>query len=939
MSMIVVAATFAVHASPAQATTQTAPNVTPATLTVTAGQTFHDAALAPDGTWFVGTDTGLLAFPRTQAGGLGTSPAPVTWSDPVTSTSRSVADAVAVRPDGDQIAVAFAERPDDPAIIAIYDLPLTGAAPVRVLRGPSLNWLWDIRSMAWDGDGNLYALGWIDGNGRDYWWGVSVFAPSTGENDQPARIIEAIPTSTGREGANRDFPTWSAITVDGARNLIIGHAATFDGLTSGYLRVPLGLDAQEPVDRLAGPVGRFVTTADGTLFNLSGATLTAWDAGARWTEAPTLTVSGMPTGTFSALGAPSTGSSLEVLTYSSTQLKRYTYPITSRGNALSSISLPTSPAAAPSVTLGDITGEPRTGVRLHVNVTTATGLPEPSGIITWQSAASASGPWTTIEDVSGNWYEPSASDAGRYLRASITLSNSEGSADATSSPVGPIRPEVVGSRTQLYQPHATAVDSRGRVYAANHTRWVTVHAQAGNVAPVAILDAPDGASDPLGISVDSQDRVWVAFNNCTIARYPALGASPAARIAADRSWQVPRLALPGSSGCRGVVPTADGSAFWASNSDTGTLGRFSATGPSGTLIPERILSGLYTAYSDPATPWGGPWGLTLDPAGNVVIAANGYRVLAVTPNAGFIPQPDDTSANWAAWDEGWMAWQIIGLQSAQAAVRRADGSTVIVAQGSPSIPFLQVLPPGAADDSNPLLSLTTSTALPFMQLAGFSVSPDGSTAIVPSKLSALILPITLANGTVPGTWLAGSAVGQSGGYLRSISLSPSEPETSPSPPSPSETPATTPSAPAAPTSPTVASAPPATATAQAPAAAVSGPASSGATPNASPSMSTQVQRIQISSSASPGTAPVVRTLGSAPLALAIVDFPPGSTVRTTLRRPSGNAVVRQVRVGSDGTLQLPTKRLSRPGRYLVTLTDDSGTRRYVAIVVQRSGRR
>ena len=927
MSMIVVAATFAVHASPAQATTQTAPNVTPATLTVTAGQTFHDAALAPDGTWFVGTDTGLLAFPRTQAGGLGTSPAPVTWSDPVTSTSRSVADAVAVRPDGRQIAVAFAPSPNDTAIIAVYDLPLSDAAPVRVLRGPSSGALEDIRSMAWDADGNLYALGWIY-DSPTWWWGVSVFAPSTGENDPPARII----------GERRTW-RWSAITVDGSRDLIIGHATTFDGLASGYLRVPLGLEAQDPVDRLAGPVGRFVTTAGGTLFNLSGATLTAWDAGARWTQAPLLTVSGMPTGTFSALGVPSTGSSVEVLTYSGTTLTRSTYPITASGDPNASIVLPASTPTAPAVTLGTITGEPRTGARLQVAVSSATGSPEPSGIITWQSATSTSGPWTTIDGVSGSWYEPSASDAGKYLRASLTLTNTEGSADATSTPVGPIRPAVAGSRTQLFDPHATAVDSRGRVYVANNERAVTVHAQAGNVAPVAVLDAPTGATNPLGLSIDSQDRVWVAFNNCTIARYPALGASPAVRIASDRSWHVPLLRAhpdgPRGGGCRGVVPITDGSAFWASNADAGTLGRFSATGPSGDLEPDRILGGLHNANDGQ-----GPWGLTLDPAGNVVVAGNGNRVLAVTPSAGFTPGENQTSADWAAWDEGWMAWQIIGLENAQAAVRRADGSTVIVAQGSPSIPFLQVLAPGATNATQPTLSLTTTPALPFERTAGFSVSADGSTAIVPSRAnSAMILPISLTDGSVPTTWLQGSAVGQSGGYLRSIALSPSEPEPSPSPSSPAEPPATTPSTPATVPSPTVADTAGTGATAQGPAPAVTPPATSGAAPSALPNTTTQTPRVETSSSTSPRTAPVVRKLSRTPLALVIDDFPSGSAVKTTVRRPDGSAVNGRARVGAGGKLRLPTMRLSRPGRYLVTLTDSaSGTRRYVAIVVQRPGR-
>ncbi len=922
MTMVVVAA-FVVHALPAQATTQTAPTVTPETLTVAAGQTFNDAALAPNGTWFVGTNAGLLAFPRTQAGGLGPSPAPVTWN------GWNVADAVAVRPDGNQIAVAFAQVPDDPAIIAVYDLPLTGAAPVRVLRGPSLNWLWDIRSMAWDTDGNLYALGWIDGNGSSYWWGVSVFAPTTGENDQPPRVIEAIPTSTGRAGANRDLPTWSTITVDGTRSLIIGHATAFDGLASGYLRVPLGLEAQDPVDRLASPVGQPATTGDGTLFNLSGDTLTVWDAGARWTDSPLLTVSGMPTGSFSAIDVPSTGSALELLTYSGTTLSRFTYLVTSSGDSSASIVLSASSPTAPAVTLGTITGEPRTGMRLHASVVSATGSPEPSGIITWESSASASGPWTTIDGVSGNWYEPSASDAGQYLRASITLTNTEGSADDTSASVGPIRPEVVGSRTRLAYPHATAVDGRGRVYAANQTGAVTVHAQAGNVAPVATLDAPDGASSPLGVSVDSQDRVWVAFNNCTIARYPALGASPAARIAAEASWHVQRL---GASGCRGVVASANGSTFWASNADTGILGRFSATADSGALNPERILSGLF----DNTTTYQGPWGLTLDPNGNVVVAGNGTRVLAVTPDAGFIPQSGQTSADWATWQPSWMAWEITGLVNAQAAVRRADGSTVISAQGSPTIPFLQVLAPGATDASNPQLSLVTSSELPFTQLAGFSVSADGATAIVPSKLSALILPISLSDGSVPATWLAGSAVGQSGGYLRSISLSPSEPAPSPSP---SETPASTPSTPTAVTSPTVANAPDVNAVAQGPAAPVTVPANSGTASNASSSMPTQVQRAQTATATSSRTAPVVRAVSGSTLTLAIVDMPAGTTVKTTLRRPNGSAVSGKVRVGAGGTLRMPEMRLNRPGRYLLTLTDNSsGTRRYVAIVVARTGR-
>lgn len=59
--------------------------------------------------------------------------------------------------------------------------------------------------------------------------------------------------------------------------------------------------------------------------------------------------------------------------------------------------------------------------------------------------------------------------------------------------------------------------------------------------------------------------------------------------------------------------------------------------------------------------------------------------------------------------------------------------------------------------------------------------------------------------------------------------------------------------------------------------------------------------------------------------------------KSVLRRILVAAVapIGTVTAGADGTLRLPGIRLSRPGRMLIVLTDETGAKRYVAIQVRR----
>lgn len=533
---------------------------------------------------------------------------------------------------------------------------------------------------------------------------------------------------------------------------------------------------------------------------------------------------------------------------------------------------------------------------------------------------------------------------GLSLIAGVLTSAVVSAAQATSQPapttVEPAR-FISGDLTQLSAPHATAVDSRGLIYAGNEGRPVTVHAPtAGNFAPVATLDAPVNEwGSPYGISVDEQDRVWVAYDQCRIARYPDLGASPAALVLPDRVWQVPLLADGGGSGCRGVVLTADGSSFWASNANYGTLGRFSATGPSGgVLVPDRILSGL--ASNPQFFPVGspnyncceylGPWGLTLDPDGNVVVVSQGNRVLAVNPDAGFVPQNEDTRDDWSTWNPEWTAWQITGLQYAMAAVRRPDGSTVVIADGSdgthvPRAPFLFVLPPGTSDamQTPPLLSLTPSADLQFRSPAGFSVSANGETAFVPTKFYNEIAAFSLTDGSV--SWPPWTPPEPS-------TPAPSTPESSVSTPAgPSPLPSTSTVVEASPSSPAADTAPVSTSSGD-PASTVS--PTRAIAPGITLVSGESVQRVRTEFSSVVSAAPVVKATTGRAIAPIITGFPPGATVKATVRRGGKVVPVGTITAGADGTVRLPGMRLSRPGRLLIMLTDETGAKRYVAIQVR-----
>ncbi|MFM8827702.1 MAG: hypothetical protein ACKOGE_00230, partial [Actinomycetota bacterium] len=148
---------------------------------------------------------------------------------------------------------------------------------------------------------------------------------------------------------------------------------------------------------------------------------------------------------------------------------------------------------------------------------------------------------------------------------------------------------IGGNLTSISNPHGVAVDSSGRMYLANQGGVVNVYqwANSGNVARTAGVPNPAGTNTPLGVFVNSDDHVWVAYNSGHVAEFgpnPGNGATPLRVIDAREAGAYNSI--------RGVVVDRDGYIYTA-DCDSGIIKVF-APDAVGAATPVRDLRGPVT---------------------------------------------------------------------------------------------------------------------------------------------------------------------------------------------------------------------------------------------------------------------------------------------------------------------------------------------------------
>ena len=150
----------------------------------------------------------------------------------------------------------------------------------------------------------------------------------------------------------------------------------------------------------------------------------------RWQRATTLN------GNYSNI----TGATARTYLLTATDANRFIRVVVVATNTLgtsTATSTPTSAiAAAPPiapVAVAAITGTARVGSRLTASTTGTTGSPQPTFTYQWQSAATANGIFTNISNQTAATFVPTNNEASKFIKVSVTATNSAGSNTAVSA--------------------------------------------------------------------------------------------------------------------------------------------------------------------------------------------------------------------------------------------------------------------------------------------------------------------------------------------------------------------------------------------------------------------------------------------------------------------------------------------------------------------------
>jgi hypothetical protein len=200
---------------------------------------------------------------------------------------------------------------------------------------------------------------------------------------------------------------------------------------------------------------------------------------------------------------------------------------------------------------------------------------------------------------------------------------------------GPPVAMIAGESTRLDNPFGIALDPKSDIFVLNSNKTVTVYptGSVGNVTPNARIEVGNGAHDrPTGIAVDRRLNLYVAANypgvkcsrrSCSqtspgnVAVYPA-GSDGAAMPDAVIGGPNTRLNTPSAIALdsSGKIYVADAGPLKCTQCGCFPTGRANvsvyAAGSSGDAMPIETIQGSNTGF-------GWPYGITLDPNGNIYV--------------------------------------------------------------------------------------------------------------------------------------------------------------------------------------------------------------------------------------------------------------------------------------------------------------------------------
>ena len=299
-------------------------------------------------------------------------------------------------------------------------------------------------------------------------------------------------------------------------------------------------------------------------------------------------------------------------------------------------------ASAPHIASARIEGDYRIAGTLTATPGALTGYPD--GVLTykWQTSDSASGPWSDIAGVTDATYQPVLGDTYKYLRAAITITNSEGTDTAYSAGTSKLGHGYVrspssyigGSQTKLTtDPWVLRRLANGNILVANRYGNVSEFAAGAsfNAAPIREISVA-GYQNPSGLSVNKDGTIWISYENSKVVKVAAdagLNATPLQTI--DPTCRVGSVVQDSNGFIYAPCWNLTDVLVFAGDADVNSA-------------PVRRIPGVLYGYS-----------VRIDPLGNVAVPSNGgYRTFAAggagTSNDPIISKDMYTHVRDVTWD-------------------------------------------------------------------------------------------------------------------------------------------------------------------------------------------------------------------------------------------------------------------------------------------------
>jgi hypothetical protein len=389
--------------------------------------------------------------------------------------------------------------------------------------------IYNLRSVVTDANGYLYVF---DDNGST----AKVFAPNFKFGDAPVRKIE-------------NLGGWSkSMAIDADGNLIV---VTNSGDLAFYQGGPTGSSTKiRSISRVTGCDFQGVTVdKDGRIWaSDSCQKVRIYDVNAFGAVDPILSLSNY-SGSSRMFANPANGD-----VYSASWDANKVYGWQQRSLNLPAVAVDGPPVMAN--VSATTTGDPAVYSVVTASYGGLTGLPIPTLEGSWQVADSASGTWSNIAGETGKTLELTPAFVGKFIRFSVTVSNTNGTNTTASAPVGPVAGVptggvvrwIKGDNAGLWPLRDIDMTDDGKIVVQNSSNSNDLRffgtSQNGNVAAAEKASVElGGGQNGYGVSVAPDGGIWSAYySNGGVAKIaaPVDGVvSPIRRLNVDGSaWRV-----------------------------------------------------------------------------------------------------------------------------------------------------------------------------------------------------------------------------------------------------------------------------------------------------------------------------------------------------------------------------------------------------------------